>query len=333
MTSVFDKFHEQSKAWDPFARELPLPSEALEDTFGSRGSREIQRLPPTVAQIQGSGGTGVTTTGSTLNPIFDVNLGSGQLRQESLGDARDMRGQVNADIQTLRGLENPFVQARVRPLEQARDERTAQLTRDVRRRGGFNSLTENFIGGQERLADQQIGDQRVIATQESQGAVRQAQQFSAMLSERIGNIGQEEINQAAAEIGLGQNQLQLFLDSQKVSGETSSSFNPGEAIGSIFSIVGGIMGMCSREWKDIQGDIDTQKALEIIESLPVVEFTYKEEMGVGGDRHICTIAEDFNKEVFGAPAQTINLIDYIGVMHGAMKAMAKRLNELEAQNA
>lgn len=84
---------------------------------------------------------------------------------------------------------------------------------------------------------------------------------------------------------------------------------------------------CSREWKDIHGDVDAARALEIIEALPVVEFRYK----MGDPKpHVGTIAENFNEEVFGAPAQTIEAIDYMGVMHAALKALAARVAELEA---
>ena len=160
---------------------------------------------------------------SNRNPIIDVSLPESiaQLREEALSGTRGLRDDVTRDIDTLRGLENPFIQARVRPFEEARDERLAGLTRDVRRRGGFNAATERFITGTGEQLERGIADQRVLATQEAQTAIRGAQQFAAALDERIGTIGQQELAQVLAELGLGQQALQQFLASQQVASQTT----------------------------------------------------------------------------------------------------------------
>ena len=88
----------------------------------------------------------------------------------------------------------------------------------------------------------------------------------------------------------------------------------------------------SRDWKNVSGEVDADKALAAVEQLPVVRYTYNEKAPVAPEgEHIGTFAEDFNLAMFGSPDRTIALQDYIGLLHAGMKAMARRIDVLEGR--
>lgn len=103
---------------------------------------------------------------------------------------------------------------------------------------------------------------------------------------------------------------------------TSGSSTPGfgeiaGGIGATLLGLGAVFGS-SREIKDIEGLVDEVKILETMKTLPVGIWNYK-----GDDqKHIGAFAEDF-REAFGiGDGKTINIIDALGVLMAAVKALA-----------
>ena len=71
--------------------------------------------------------------------------------------------------------------------------------------------------------------------------------------------------------------------------------------------------------------------LAAVAALPVEAWRYKPETGLGTQPHIGPYAEDFQAAFGVGDGVTINPIDAIGVCLAAIKALSKRVEELEAQ--
>lgn len=186
-------------------------------------------------------------------PIFNrgalqgvgVNIGLapqiGALREEGLTGIRSLLGDVQGDIQTLRGLENPFVQARVQPFVAERE----RARRDAIRRGVAGPLTALATNPFQA----QIAEQGALATAEAQGAIREGQAFIRELLSDITGEGRQLLEQELALLGFGQQQIRDIIASQlerpTTAGTTSSQrvekgifspFSPQETIGGIGNI-------------------------------------------------------------------------------------------------
>lgn len=104
--------------------------------------------------------------------------------------------------------------------------------------------------------------------------------------------------------------------------------NRGNLFGSLLSAgtsLGSAALLSSRAFKEIDGDEDTEALLKAIEKLPVQRWRYK------GDQapHVGTMAEDWRDVTGLGDGQSIAVVDAIGVMMGAMQALAKRVRQLE----
>lgn len=68
-----------------------------------------------------------------------------------------------------------------------------------------------------------------------------------------------------------------------------------------------------------------EDALERIANLPVSQWRYKPETGLGTEPHIGPMAEDFNTQVMGqGPNPTISVVDSLGALTASIKALEKR---------
>ncbi len=147
----------------------------------------------------------------------------GQIRQETLSGRRALLGDVMGDIGTARGLDNPFIQARVRPFLEQQE----QARRGAARRGVFGPLqalaTNPFT--------QAIADQTALATRESQ-------EFARGLLGDISGEGQQLLQQELELLGLGQQQVRDIIASQMerpvVGASTSRSRTKPNIFGSLF---------------------------------------------------------------------------------------------------
>ncbi len=182
----------------------------------------VSRLPAVSPNLRTGAGSSLTTDldfdlipeqkgpGRVLLSGIDVqaNLSPqiGQIREQTLGGIQNLIGDVQGDIQTLRGLENPFIQARVNPFIAQRE----QAARSAARRGVQGPLaalaTNPFTA--------QISDQRALALQESQQAIsRGQQQIQSLLQDQSGQ-GAQLLQQELALLGLEQQEVQDIIASQ-----------------------------------------------------------------------------------------------------------------------
>lgn len=125
-------------------------------------------------------------------------------------------------------------------------------------------------------------------------------------------------------------QYQGQLNSVNAANQNAASRNAQTTSGaaSLASLLAMIF-MSSKEAKENMNEIDHDSVLEGVENLPVESWTYKED----GKQHIGPYAEDF-KEIFGfGNWKEIAGVDAIGVCLSAIKALTKRVKELEAANA
>lgn len=190
--------------------------------FSSSSRTRVARRTPIRPTVQTRGGGFLSIGGTKRDPTVAVGLPGAGLREESLAGTRGLLGQVNRDIQTMRGLENPFIRARVRPLERRRDSVLADIGRDFGRRGVTGSLRARELTGATETFDAQIADQRAIAQTEALNAVFQRQGFVEQLNRRVGEVSREEMQQALAELGIAQDAINAFIRSQFPGGGTTT---------------------------------------------------------------------------------------------------------------
>lgn len=205
---------------------LPAITPSISTGAGSRLGADLK-----FGRGQGKGSpfglTGVDINAS-LAPAIEA------IRQEALTGRRDLIGGIQGDIDTLRGQQNPFIQARVNPFIEQQE----RAGRDAGRRnvqGPLAALATNPF-------TQQIADQGVLATVESQQAIRQGQQMiQSLLADQSGE-GQQLLAQEMALLGLGQDEIQQIIDSQlqQTVAQRQDSETTGGIIPGIAKLAGGI---------------------------------------------------------------------------------------------
>ena len=116
-------------------------SEKKKQQTKSNGIRPIR--------IQSRTGRSRFDSGITAGGIVDSNLRIDpiveRLRNESLRGFRSLVGSLNSDIDSLRGNQNAFIDARVNPLQERFAQARGNLARDAARRGVFGSLANNEL--------------------------------------------------------------------------------------------------------------------------------------------------------------------------------------------
>ncbi|KHQ51097.1 hypothetical protein [Mameliella alba] len=179
-------------------------------------------------------------------------------------------------------------------------------------------------------------DANIAAGQEQtrQFGLDQAERQGAMaeIAALMGGNYQPPINMAAtgaANIdfsGLVNNQysqqLQAYNQSQQQKMQSAS------ALGSL----GAALIKSAVESKDVEGRISPAWSAEVVQSLPVYAWSYKPGEGPDGDmaRHIGPMAGDFHARTSLGTSQSINIIDYLGLLTSALKDALDRITVLEA---
>ena len=87
----------------------------------------------------------------------------------------------------------------------------------------------------------------------------------------------------------------------------------------------GMYMMCSREFKTVEGPLESVRALDAIRTLPIDRWTYKHNNEV----HIGTYAEDFHKALGLPPEKVISTVDMLGALLGAVKALDDKMTRIE----
>jgi hypothetical protein len=87
----------------------------------------------------------------------------------------------------------------------------------------------------------------------------------------------------------------------------------------------------SKKLKTTEGGIDESGVLDAVASLTVDRWRYKEETGLSQQVHIGPYAEDFRAAFGIGDGVTINTTDALGVCLAAIKALAARVESLEAE--
>lgn len=87
--------------------------------------------------------------------------------------------------------------------------------------------------------------------------------------------------------------------------------------------------LSSRDAKTTAGEVEPEKVLEAIRSLPTTRWKYHGSEQV----HFGTYAEDFNEKVVGERRSFIAVIDMLGALVGAVQALADKVDKLEASHA
>ena len=86
----------------------------------------------------------------------------------------------------------------------------------------------------------------------------------------------------------------------------------------------------SKLLKTAQGSVDETGVLTAVAALPVDRWRYKAETGLSQQVHIGPYAEDFKASFGVGDGVTINTTDALGVCLAAIKALAARVETLEA---
>ena len=162
-----------------------------------------------VGTIRSAGAdTPITSAGDLTGLGIDIGLapGIGELREEALTGRRELLGDVRGDIERLRGMENPFMRARVSPFVEAR----GAAAREASRRGVGGPLaalaTNPF--------DRQIAEQQALAAFDTAGAIRSGQEAIRGLLSDVSGAGQAMMEEELALLGLGQQQIRDIIASQ-----------------------------------------------------------------------------------------------------------------------
>lgn len=209
----------------------------------------IPRLPAVSPNISTAGGSFLRSTlgtrsditprsrllsgGRDVQNLTDVGIDIGfapevaALREEGLEGFRNILGDVQGDIQTLRGLENPFMQARVQPFVAQRE----RAGRDAARRGVSGPLsalaTNPFTA--------QIAEQGSLAAFDSQQAIAQRQVLARELAGDISGVGQQVLAQELAALGLSAEVIQMIINSQLEQTTDAQQFSESRTDPNIFS--------------------------------------------------------------------------------------------------
>ena len=184
---------------------------------GSEAESEVQRiprLPPVAPRISTAAGSRLIGTpeldarGRLIGVDTTAGLAPGiaALREEGLTGIRSLIGDVQGDINTLRGLENPFIQARVSPFIEERE----RARRDAVRRGVAGPLLALATNPFQR----QIAEQGALATAEALQARRQGQELIRGLLSDVTGAGRQLFEEELRLLGLSQDQIQQVIASQ-----------------------------------------------------------------------------------------------------------------------
>lgn len=193
--------------------------------------------------LQGAGSAGPLGQSSfKVNPLGTdsfIQLPSGirenraDLYSRTVGLGNDVQG----DIDTLRGIENPFIRARVRPTEEKFARLRADTERGLARRGVQGTLATNEMLRIQDAESREVADQTAKAQMEALSGILQRQDFQQSLQNSLRAYTQDEVAQAINELQILSGQTVTSFGSVKNTGQTQTGEkqdSPAEGIGTVF---------------------------------------------------------------------------------------------------
>lgn len=169
---------------------------------------------------------GVVSIDPSIRNIQNQGISAVNAGQQQLGQAVGAFGSNLSQLrQQLTGNQNAFLQARTRPTERLFAQRRGELERSLGRRNlGGSSIASKALDAQASTFNQDLADQRAMATQESINAglsvdqlMLQAQQLAAQ-----GNLQQAQFLQ-----GIAQDRANLESGLLTAAGTNTTGRQPG----------------------------------------------------------------------------------------------------------
>lgn len=196
--------------------------------------------PFTFTSNFGTGSASFGGDGSTINmnPAIQTNMNRfGQLTNQSLGRTGNY-------ISELRGNANPFINARIRPLEESINNRRDELSRSMTRRGVVGSLANNEMLKFDNAAQRELADQRALMTNDTLNSLYQMEGLDRAVRGDVLTLADAQLKDDMARLGLSLEGLQLALSgagrrATDVAGETQTTTTKGGSniLGGIGSII------------------------------------------------------------------------------------------------
>lgn len=213
---------------------------------------------------------------SRLDPILHkTRKDLGGQRQRYLGMIRSLKGNQNA-----------FIQARVRPMQQALQEQLAAQDRSMAQRGVFGSLANNEQTKARFLGEQAIGDERAKATDEALSKIFDAEAGLRGVTQDQAGIAELMLKDELSRLGLSLEALNMSLNSRKQlttsAGGTVTESGGSDILGGIGKVVsiadgvkglGGLTGLLSA-FSDRRLKEDISPLGYEVAGLPVYSFRY-----------------------------------------------------------
>lgn len=157
------------------------------------------------------------------------------------------KNRLGSMITNLQSNQNPFIQARVKPLEQAFNERRGILQRGLTQRGVTGSLANNELLKFDRESQSTIADQRALATNESLNALLGAETANMNLNDNELEFVRTRLSEELGLLGLNMTALNLIRGDVRpltqVAGGTQTVRDGGSSdFGSTLAGIGSIIG-------------------------------------------------------------------------------------------
>ena len=178
---------------------LPAITPSIRTGAGSRIGADLQ-----FGRIGGQEDAPFGLTGVDIDVGLSPEIAA--LREEALTGRRGLIGDVRGDIETLRGLRNPFIAARTQPLIEQRE----RAAREASRRG----VTGPLAALATNPFDRELAQQRTLAEFDTQAAIRSGQEQIRALLGDVSGEGRALLEQELRLLGLGQQEIQQIIGSQ-----------------------------------------------------------------------------------------------------------------------
>lgn len=219
----------------------------------------------------------------------DVSMDRSRLDPILRNTRRDLGGQRQRYIGMIRSLkrnDNAFIQARVRPMQQALQEQLAVQDRSMAQRGVFGSLANNEQTKARFLGEQAIGDERAKATDEALSKIFDAEAGLRGVTQDQAGIAELMMKDELSRLGLSLEALNLSMNARKqlTTLGNKDEKNPTDILGGIGKIITAGALLSDRRLKT-----NIEKKGEAF-GLPVYSFRY-----VWGEDSIGFMADEVEK--------------------------------------